>query len=149
MAKVDHAVSKERLTEFLVTQVNPVMRNRAFNRFANEGDDAVGKWEPLKKRTEWYRSQQGYPPKHPINVRTGQLRAWMYQTGMLNHLGTDTVELAFPNHPHYGVDLDAKFEGAQLGKPGKQVPRPVLGFNETDFEQISLAFARWFVGVIG
>jgi hypothetical protein len=50
---------------------------RASDRFANEGDDASGPWAPLSNATEAIRASRGFPPAHPINVRTHDLQRFI------------------------------------------------------------------------
>jgi len=120
------------LTAFAKTVMTPYMRERARARFANEGDDAVGQWMPLQEATWNFREEQGFPPDHPINKRTGRLEAYITGGGVGVTPTPDGALLTFPDQPPTG-ETARKLETAQYGKNDPYTPsRPVLGISEVD-----------------
>jgi hypothetical protein len=118
---------------FMQAGVVPYIQQRIANRFLNEGDDVVGKWHPLKTETETIRIRHGYPGPHPINVRTGQMRALM--TGSFGNAisGSGITQLEYPNQGNMTGQLARKIMTAQGGSAFPPTPpRPVLGFNLND-----------------
>ena len=129
---IEAATSPVGLELFMQTTVEPWLRERAQQRFSNEGDDVVGKWEPLQPSTEMIRSQSGYGGDHPINVRTGDLEDYITQSPALIKTLPSGSALTYPGNKA-GGELLAKVETAQGGKKYPfTVPRPVLGMNEND-----------------
>ena len=122
------------LAYFLGVEVDPYLRNRAEARFQDEGDDVVGKWEPLHPATINIRQQQGYG-SGPINRRTGELENYITSVGDVTpHPAGATLTL--PGAPASG-ELAEKVQTAQIGKDyPATVPRPVLGMNETDLAAV-------------
>lgn len=132
LGRIDSAVSGVGIAKFLVSVVEPYLNARARQRFANEGDDVVGKWQPLSPGTVAIREAHGYPGEHPINHRTGQLERFI--TG--GAVGVTTfpggVLMTYPKTPPSG-ELAKKIQTAQEGSSRPYTPpRPVLGINETD-----------------
>lgn len=119
---------------FLGGIVEPYLISEAENRFASEGDEAVGgKWEPLTEATIRVREDLGYGGAHPINVRTGELK------GHVTSGGESTPEaygalLEFPGKAE--GELATKMEHAQAGgisTSGKSFPaRPVIALASGD-----------------
>lgn len=146
---VDTALNPVAIAGFLGAEVDPYLRGRARDRFAQEGDDAVGGWAPLREATQDIRAQMGYGPAHPINVRTGELER--YITGSPNRITVAPwgAALNFPGNPPAG-ELHDKLLIAQIGGGERNtVPRPVLGLSETDLAWVltALAFHVQTVGV--
>ncbi len=125
-------VSHPGLAVFLEDDIDPFIRTRIDERFAAEGDDAVGAWAPLLSTTEALRASKGFPPAHPINQRTHMMHNFLVGThGDVKASSTD----ATLTYPGPGVDalMGLKLKAAQAGKSYPQtVPRPVLGFSDTD-----------------
>jgi hypothetical protein len=69
----------------------PILRDRIATRFENEGDDAAGKWADLAAATGAFRSRQGFPAFHPINVRTGRLKWFTLLTFRLRSEATGAI----------------------------------------------------------
>jgi hypothetical protein len=133
LGRIESAVSGVGLSRFMAEMMRPYLNARARARFANEGDDVVGKWLPLSEGTAAIRESKGYPGEHPINHRTGQLERWI--TG--GAVGVTTfpggVLMTYPKDAPTG-ELAQKIQTAQEGKGQPYTPaRPVLGLNETDF----------------
>lgn len=121
---------------WLMTRVDPFLRVRAGDRFANEGDDVVGKWAPLKPATETIRMNSGYGPSHPINRRTGELENYIVHSGGGVTVHPAGATLTFPGSPASG-ELEDKVRTAQSGRSvPNTVPRPVLGLNTRDLAAI-------------
>src|SRR3954453_12601525 len=68
---------------WLAADIGPYLAKRAGERFAQEGDDVVGAWAPLKPATVAIRQFSNYPVsgEHPINRRSGELENWVVQGG--------------------------------------------------------------------
>jgi len=134
---LDTAISPPGIVEFLTTRVDPYMRSRAAARFQNEGDDAVGKWSPLRPSTVAIRQDLGFPGGHPINKREGELEAYIVGTP---GLVTSTERGGFwqmPGRPPGNAELAKKFRTAQQGASDPHTtPRPVIGQNEADMRQV-------------
>jgi len=114
------------LGEVLDTQLH----NRVKNRFAKEGDDAVGRWAPLTLATQMIRANAQFGAAHPINVRTGELKSFVEDSPGRVELDTLGATLTLPGSQP-GGELGKKFAGAQQGE-GTAPPRPVLGMNSKD-----------------
>lgn len=147
LRSLDSALSPEGMAAFLGLEVAPYLAERAKRRFADEGDDASGKWAPLLPATQAIRAASPeWPvgPDHPINRRTGELEDWV--TGgsfaaMPHALG---ATLRYPGTPPSG-ELARKVETAQRGR-NRTVPRPVLSVSEADLvfvvTRLAFKFAR-------
>ncbi len=131
------------LVTFLNTVVDPFIRNRIDQRFQGEGDDVVGTWHPLAVATQQIRAYYGFPPDHPINVRTSKLRSHL--------VGTQSDVKAFGigatlQHPPPGTDaiMNKKISTAQSGSSSPSTPaRPVIGVNENDLLFITTSLVAW------
>ena len=127
---------------FLGTSVGPYLSKRAGERFANEGDDAVGgAWAPLKPGTVAIREEMGFPGEHPINVRTGELERWVVGSGWDAYPFGAGASLRYPGTAPTGT-LKEKVVTAQRGrKDPDTVARPVLAVNEADMLFVIAALA--------
>jgi len=125
------------LAGFLGEVVDPYLRQRARGRFADEGDDVTGAWQPLKPATQEIREQLGYGGAHPINIRTHELEAYIVDSP--NNLSAHPwgATLTLPGNPAQG-ELRDKMERAQQGDD-RTAARPVLGMNERDLAFVLLA----------
>lgn len=133
------------LVSFLETEVDPYIRGRIAGRFSTEGDDVSGRWHPLTRATQYYRARQGYPPAHPINVRTRQMRDFLVHTrSQVRSSGLEVILLHPP--PVADSELNRKIATAQGGKssPGTP-PRPVIGVNENDLLFITSSLAAYLI----
>ena len=112
------------------------IQDRARKRFVNEGDDAVGRWLPLLPATANIRAMQGYPPDHPINIRTGELHDYITNSPMqIEPLGFG-IQATYPGVEATG-ELGDKFRTAQQGRQNPNtVPRRVIGMSATDMIEI-------------
>lgn len=138
-AMLSHLESKlhpPQMGMFLQAYVEPYLQKRAGDRFSNEGDDAVGKWAPLKPATEGIRSSQGYGSAHPINRRTGELEDYIRNTPGSVLIHPAGANLTYPGTPASG-ELADKVSTAQGGRANPPtLPRPVLGMNTTDLAAV-------------
>lgn len=130
MQRVEAALTPAGLSIFAATRIRQWLQERAEARFASEGDDASGKWLPLSDVTNKIRSQLGYPPVSPINVRTGGMETFVTQAA--GDVGVDAfgVTYRFPGGSP-GPDMLRKLQGAQHGG-ARQPARPVAAVNITD-----------------
>lgn len=146
LTRLETAHSPEALTIFMQASIGPYLRQRARNRFANEGDDASGPWAPLADTTRVFRESMGYAPDHPINVRTHALE--QYITGAqvgVSPTSTEGAILTFPENPPTG-ETERKLKTAQYGKYApKTVPRPVIAVNEVDVAFATTALQDYIV----
>src|SRR5213079_679979 len=98
--------------------VDPWLQMRAASRFAQEGDSASGKWKPLSGFTQEWRDLQGYPPEHPINLRSGAFEHFLTETadGTFQARGTGAGVYYWPGvHLPYDNHLTAKLKVSQQG----------------------------------
>ena len=128
-------------------RVWPWLQQRTEARFAAEGDDASGPWAELLEATNVFRRRQGFPPAHPINVRTGALRAY----AMTKTIETQAGGVAL-SQPHKGGlrDTQVKFNHAQRGgqaRPGGPVypARPIVALADRDQWEITTRLMRWII----
>lgn len=149
------SVDAERLFDHLIARTSPVgirswlrgsmlgfLRQRIAVRFASEGDSAVGPWVELAQATGIIRDAQGYGAFHPINVRTGAMRALLVSSSRITN-----SRLEIPGSTG-GGKMKAKIATAQVGKPGSKSqratpPRPVLAMNEVDAVFAEHSFEKW------
>lgn len=141
---MQYSLSPVGLATFMSQVVDPYLRRRAHERFASEGDDATGRWIPLKSSTVAIRTELGFPGAHPINRRTGQLERFITERpGRIGQAGAFTT-LTLPDSVPSG-ELGKKFVAAQTGRvPGRKehAARPVLKLSERDMISVvtDLAF---------
>lgn len=145
LQKLTVKLSPPGLMGFLATMVDPWLRMRTDNRFASEGDDVTGNWHPLTLATQMMRIQGGFPPSHPINVRTGKMRDFL--TGMASDVKPNGIgaTLTYPG-PVGDPELNEKIKTAQMGKTArsqKTPARPVVGVNENDMLFITSELVAW------
>jgi hypothetical protein len=134
LTRLQAALSSPELAGFLTTEVGPWLDMRAKQRFAGEGDDAVGPWAPLQPSTQMIRTKKGYGAAHPINVRTHELENYITGgTSVGNPIGIG-ARMIFPERGAPKPSIRKKLEVAQIGQNQhpRTVPRPVLGMNLTD-----------------
>lgn len=137
LAQLDLLLSPVSIAGFLKNFVVGYLQRAAAERFAMEGDEAVGRWTPLKESTLRIRGEQGFP-SGPINVRTGELRE--YVTANQGSLGVDIgATLQWPTNLPEGTDLMYKYRVAQTGTMSGRVPaRPVVGMSFRDMAAINV-----------
>lgn len=129
---------------FLDTQAWPWLEQRTQRRFTGEGDDAVGMWVPLAFPTYGYRIAGGFPPVHPINVRTGALKDFALTHEVETQVGGLTL-----SQPKKGgtIETQKKFRHAQRGGvslQGHPFPaRPVAGLGMLDARRIEQRLFQW------
>lgn len=145
---VDTALSPVGLASFLGLAVAPWIKQRAAERFANEGDDASGKWAPLEPVTVEIREKSGFQGPGPINRRTGELEDYITQGAVGISTGPGMGALEYPKGLPPTKSLKEKMETAQRGKTRRPqtVPRPVLAMNETDLSHVLVLMAMHVQG---
>jgi hypothetical protein len=131
------------LSAFLSTIVDPFLRNRIEQRFDNEGDDMSGSWDPLAVATQQIRASYGFPPDHPINVRTGKLKSFLVGTN--SDVKANGFGATLQHPPPIADPITAKkLATAQAGSPSPSTPaRPVIGVNENDLIFVTSSLAAW------
>lgn len=143
---LDTALNPVAIAQFLGATVDPYVRQRAAKRFAKEGDDVTGKWQPLSEATVAIREQMGYGAG-PINFRTGELKDYITQVHGNTNIFPWGASLTLPGDAGGDAELSVKFKHAQQGgvsDAGKPFPaRPVLGLNEADLVYVLTALAGY------
>jgi hypothetical protein len=139
---IDSALSPVGLAAFLYGAVGPWVKERAADRFQQEGDDVSGKWAPLQQTTIDIREHSGFEGPHPINVRTHELENYITQ----GDIGVTTSPgygiMRYPQNPPKSKGLREKVKTAQGGRTTPPtVARPVLGLNERDLAQVLVMLA--------
>lgn len=145
LTRLDTALSPVALATFLSGPVEEYLMGRIEQRFADEGDDVVGGWQPLHASTNEIREALGYSPEHPINVRTGEMLEFLTAGGD-TQVEPYGASVRIPRDEPVG-ELQQKLEHAQVG--GTQegysptVPRPVMGMNLADLEVMLIELGTW------
>lgn len=157
--KADTAFNSVALVTFLTTEVQPYLQQRAKSRFANEGDDVVGRWVPLRDATQSIREagrNQGLwtvGDDHPINVRTHEMENYVTSgQGNVFPVGIGGATMQYPR-PSGKKSIRDKMRTAQKGgmapNSGHQtVPRPVIGLNEQDLMFVLTALSYHFARAV-
>lgn len=160
------AVSGESLRRFHILATSPFLRQRAKERFENEGDSTVGKWEQLTDSRQEIREHAGFPAAHPINHATGQLERYILTGKDDITFGAGWAAFYLPRNTG-SPRLLGKMERAQLGAPaGHPMPvggrsggtkpspsatpaRPVVGMDMTDLVHLTGALEIFIAGEVG
>lgn len=146
LKRLDTTLNPVAVAGFLGAVVDPYLRRRAKQRFANEGDDAVGGgWVPLAESTQHIRAAQGYGATGPINRRTGDLYDYIVNSPSnvtVLPIGA-TLEMK-PSKPT--GELAKKVRRAQMGDKGNRAQRPtprrpVAAINGSDLTFILTSLA--------
>lgn len=140
---VERAVSGPSLAVFLKGPVNQYLHEQIGLRFAYEGDKASGNWDPLSDATNSIRQTLGYPPVSPINVRTGEMEAWLTDPDSMDFTyGAWAAMLHIPGGaptPLHEKKLDTAQKGSTsnpIPEFGPTPPRPVLAVDASDMATI-------------
>jgi hypothetical protein len=145
LMRMDTALSPFAIASFLGGPVEEYIRSRAAERFANEGDDVVGKWAPLKPATQAIRAQEGYGAEGPINRRTDELMNYIVGSPGRTQAHGLGATLTYPGTKPVGETSD-KMRTAQVGEPySGTTARPVLGLGEEDLAVV-LTLLSIYVG---
>ena len=145
LERIEWAVGDENLLTILQGPVPEWFQGRMKERFANEGDDAVGQWEPLDDDTIQIKEHEE-GRNRGINVRTGALRDWLLSArGALEQVGAGGVfEMSWPGDAPETSDLDEKLRHLQMGSTDPFAPpRPVIGASVTDLAGIMEIMKHW------
>lgn len=146
--RLTEAFTPQALAAFLGEGVGEYLAKRAEARFAQEGDSAVGKWEPLKEATVNIRLSQNFGGEHPINRRTGELEDWVVGSGWHAYPTNLGASLRFPKANPVGL-VREKVETAQRGRDyPSTVARPVLAIDETDVLQVTALFGVYIAEAV-
>jgi len=132
MVRLQSALSPIGMQALLRGPVKEHLQKRIAQRFASEGDDMTGPWEPLKDATVALRESQGFPGDHPINFRTGEMYEYL-TSGPEDFTGSTTVSVLTMPGDAGSTEVREKVRTAQQGLAyPNTVPRPVLGLDEED-----------------
>lgn len=146
LAELEKRLSSEGLADFLSDRVDGFLRARIAQRFSGEGDDVSGAWHPLTVATSMIRASQGFPPDHPINVRTGDMRSFLVNSAsdVKEHSLGATLKHPPPTTNKF---INEKIRTAQQGKSRPRTPpRPVIGVNENDLLFVTSELAAYLMG---
>lgn len=145
MERVIAAISVSSLGAFMENEADLVIKERIKSRFSDQGDDASGKWAELREATHTFRRDQGFPAERPINIRTGQLRAWLLENMQpsVTVMSYGGVMGIWPGSEASNPWTARKFETAQKGIDGHTVSRPVLRINEADHRLIQFELSLY------
>lgn len=126
-----YTTSPPALAYFMNTRAKQWLQRRARQRFAEEGDDAVGAWKELKESTVDIRQAQGFVPIR-INRRTSAMHNWVTRADGQVLASQALTQLTWPGTPT-SAEMTKKIMTAQRGSSSpRTVPRPVIGVSETD-----------------
>jgi len=126
-----YTTSPSALAYFMNTRAKQWLQRRARQRFAEEGDDAVGSWRSLKESTVEIRQAQGFVPIR-INRRTSALHNWVTRADGQVLSSQAVTQLTWPGNPT-SAEMAKKIATAQRGSASPHtVARPVVGVSETD-----------------
>lgn len=149
--RAQEAMSPIMLMGFLTFEADEFMKKEIEARFRDEGDSATGPWLPLSETTNKIRRELGYPDVTPINERSGALRDAL-EADRDYRIIADGVQMDLP-----GTNLPDKVKNrlrvAQQGAPpgsnpkfpnSATPPRPVLGIQSGDIEQLMRLLSVYF-----
>jgi Phage virion morphogenesis family len=151
LSSLETGTSDVGLSEWLRGDALQHLQSRAKARFASEGDDITGPWAPLSPYTQAIRESEGYPPSHPINVRTGELLNFITNSPADLDITAEGVALNYPSRsmtPDMASKIATAQGGGSLDNRSKLagtsiVPaRPVIGVNEADAEFILISLSE-------
>lgn len=145
LTRLETSISPMGLSIFLIGGVLPWVKQRAQERFANEGDDVSGKWAPLEPSTQEFRANGpwGVGPSSPINRRSGDLEEYITKSNSTIIAAVDSAVMVYPDAAPTGP-LKEKVETAQSGKAKpKTTARPVLGLSEVDMVYTMQSLQFW------
>lgn len=135
LAGMEHDLDGEALSEFAVTEVYPYLRERAMNRFASKGDDAVGRWPELRQSTQERRIHAGYGGSDPINIRTHGLERYIQEAQPDVFVSGGAVVMVYPGDLPDDQELERKYKTAQQGRDDRSrtPPRPIIAVSTEDY----------------
>lgn len=140
---MDRAFQADRMAAWLVTGVDPLLRQNTDRNFGSESFDGEP-WQSLKPYTVSERERHGFPGEHPINVRTGQMKRHLLDDPPRIAVQTLGATLWSPGDEGSGTTAK-KVKIAQMGgttPEGHHVPaRPVLGVGPEDLEAVLISLA--------
>jgi len=162
------AVSGSSLRRFHIVATSPMLRERARERFQNEGDSAVGSWQELTESRQDIREHAGFPRDHPINHATGELENFILNSPDDITWGAGWAAFYLPRNTR-SPRLVGKMVTAQQGRPaGHHMPvgwgpgngvkypksvatpaRPVVGLDMTDMAHLIGALEIFIAGEVG
>lgn len=146
------AIEPQGISEFNNVVAAPLLQLYAKNRFENEGQNtlgtAVGKWDPLRPYTQQDRKMHGFPPKHPINVRTGGLKDWI--TGAPGMQVAQELFIWPAKLPPNRSSMHFAYACAQTGRKrsGPHRPRKIAAVGQYEAESFAAMMARRITGAM-
>jgi len=147
VVKLRAAMAPPAIAGWMQSSVTTILRVRAAERFSEEGDSASGKWAQLSPVTVKIRQAMGVGGAHPINVRSGGLRAFVIGANADIASSEGGVLFNWPDTPPKGK-LSDKLDTAQHGN-ARAPARPVIAVDETDAELIAKSLALHIRAIMG
>jgi hypothetical protein len=146
IAAVEKALDPVSVGEWLLTEFDPFLSQRAAYRFAEQGDDASGSWPELADYTVYDRINLGYGAG-PIQVRTQDLEDYITETPGDIFITQAGARMVFPGSGATQANkLKYKVGSAQKGNVRTGAPpRPVLAANEVDLEYFLTQFSEHII----
>lgn len=124
-----------------------MLHRQVAERFADEGDNASGKWAPLSPATLDIKERLGYGG-NPANVRTGRMREWLLNDGGDLDMMGDGMFFTYPGDVPGG--MADRFETAQFGSAETGAPpRPVIAADGDDLMSIMEIVGNWVYDFMG
>lgn len=156
------ALGAPAISAVLQNRVDPLLRGWAQEAFDTETDPTGRKWTPLKNVTNVnFRIPMGFPPAHPINERTGELREAYTQEGEIVVIPGDDTDVVLQNPTARIKNGDPELQNKMAvaaggrgrgttpkGKARKPVPaRPIVGLTASRADQITMVFAVYIAEI--
>lgn len=124
----------------------PTIRAEHRRVFTSEGSSGRGKWAPLAPATRRQRARLGYPPAHPIQVRSGALRDHVLNTPAQITRTPGGFELRIAPSPTVAGDGKRKYRLLALGgytPTGGRVPgRPMVALGPAAANRVTSSISR-------
>lgn len=132
---VQYLAGPSHAIEMLQGPILEYLQHEAAQRFSKQGDSS-GPWKELTPATQMFRLMQGFNPTWPINVRYGDMRAWLeHDRGALRSMGID-VEMTWPGSSGEENKFQAAQEGGTSDSGNKFPARRVVEFQANDAAQV-------------
>jgi hypothetical protein len=134
------------MVDFLDAEWSQIMQTAARRRFTNEASESDGAWAQLRPATNKFRVRQGFPPEHPINQRTGEMRRYL-DTATIDYRASDGLVTATWPEKASGELLHKLqvAQGASSRRGDQNTPaRPVLDATEDNLDELATRLLRDF-----
>ncbi|AMS03413.1 hypothetical protein SEA_BENCZKOWSKI14_20 [Gordonia phage Benczkowski14] len=136
---IEQRINASGMAAFFMSVGTNYLQGRASERFAAQGDDASGKWQPLSPHTVRDKVQAGLDPR--INIRTGAMKSYIEDApGYIIGGGARGTSFGWPRASP-SKDIQDRIRLAQFGSASlgldrgdaRDVPaRPVIAADASD-----------------